>query len=201
MNKIKIGALIPNGNNPRNIKPEMLDKLKKSIKDFEKMMELRPIVVNASMKILGGNMRYHALKELGYTEIPESWVKVAKGITPEQEREFIIKDNVGFGEWDWDILANEWDEMELEEWGVNLPNFDDVPPILGTGDSLNSGNYGDKSSSTHVPIAIKKIGGLITVETADRIVEMLIGKGCVEDEDNGDTIEEWLLEALEVLHT
>ena len=104
--------------NPRLIKDDRFRKLVKSIKEFPKMLELRPIVIDEDGTILGGNMRYRALKELGYKEIPDNWVKKASELTDEEKRRFIIEDNVGFGEWDMDMLANEWDTEELEEWGV-----------------------------------------------------------------------------------
>jgi len=104
--------------NPRLIKDDRFRKLVKSIKEFPKMLELRPIVIDDDGTILGGNMRYRALKELGYKEIPDNWVKKASELTDEEKRRFIIEDNVGFGEWDMDMLANEWDAEELEEWGV-----------------------------------------------------------------------------------
>jgi len=85
------------------------------------MMELRPIIIDEGNIILGGNMRFNALKHLGYKELPVEWVKQANELTEEQKQEFIVKDNVGFGEWDWDILANEWDTEKLEEWGLELP--------------------------------------------------------------------------------
>lgn len=109
----KISEIKANPNNPRLIKDDKFANLVKSIKDFPEMLELRPIVVNKDMIILGGNMRYKACKEAGLKEIP---VIVADNLTEEQEREFLIKDNVSGGEWDWDMLANEWDKEELEEW-------------------------------------------------------------------------------------
>ena len=97
-----------------------------SINDFPKMMSLRPIVVNRDGMILGGNMRYQALVALGYKEIPDTWVKVADQLNTEEERRFVIEDNVGFGDWDYDMLANEWDSTELEEWGLDVwQNKDD----------------------------------------------------------------------------
>jgi DNA modification methylase len=116
--KIDINKVIPNENNPRTIQKTALEKLKKSITDFPQMLELRPIVVDNNMVILGGNMRYLALKELGYQEVH---IIKADELTEEQKREFVIKDNVGFGEWDWDILANEWDTDKLTDWGLDLP--------------------------------------------------------------------------------
>jgi len=118
---MKLSEIKPNPNNPRLIKDDKFKKLCQSIKDFPEMLELRPIVVNKDHIILGGNMRYKAAKEIGLKEIP---VKVADNLTPEQEREFLIKDNTSGGEWDWEILANEWDSDELEAWGLDLPEDD-----------------------------------------------------------------------------
>lgn len=87
------------------------------------MMELRPMVIDENNIVLGGNMRLKALKELGYKEVPDSWIKKASDMTPEEVRRFIIADNVGFGEHDWEMLANEWDVAELSEWGLDIPDF------------------------------------------------------------------------------
>ena len=114
-----LSEIKPNPNNPRLIKDDKFKKLCQSIKDFPEMLELRPIVVNKDHIILGGNMRYKAAKEIGLKEIP---VTIAD-LTPEQEREFLIKDNVSGGEWDWELLANEWDSEELEAWGLDIPDF------------------------------------------------------------------------------
>ena len=118
---IKISDIKPNPNNPRQIKDDKFKKLVQSIKDFPEMLALRPIVVNDEMVVLGGNMRLKACKEAGLKEV--SIIKASE-LTEDQQREFIIKDNVGFGEWDWDSLANEWDAIELEAWGLDLPDFD-----------------------------------------------------------------------------
>jgi len=107
-----------NPKNPRLIKDDKFKKLVQSIKDFPEMLDLRPIVVNKDMIILGGNMRYKACKELGIKEVP---IIIADNLTEEQEREFLIKDNTSGGEWDWDLLQNEWDVKELEDWGLDLP--------------------------------------------------------------------------------
>jgi ParB-like chromosome segregation protein Spo0J len=109
--KVKLSEVKSNPNNPRLIKDEKFSKLVKSIKEFPKMLEIRPIVVNDEMVVLGGNMRLKACKEAGLKEIP---IIKASDLTEDQQREFIIKDNVGFGEWDWDILANEWDSEQLK---------------------------------------------------------------------------------------
>ena len=118
--KIKLSEIKPNPNNPRIIKDDKFKKLVKSIQDFPEMLELRPIVVNDDMIVLGGNMRLKACKEAGLKEVP---VIKASELTEEQQREFIIKDNVGFGEWDWEQLANEWDAEQLDEWGLDVPDF------------------------------------------------------------------------------
>lgn len=124
---IKISELKKNPNNPRLIKDDKFQKLVKSIQDFPKMMELRPIIINDQNIVLGGNMRLAALKELGYKEIPDEWVKQAKDLTQEQQNEFIVKDNVSFGAWDWDTLANEWESDDLADWGLDVPIFLDEP--------------------------------------------------------------------------
>ena len=115
--KLKINELKPNESNPRIIKEAKFKKLVQSIKDFPEMLELRPIIVDEDMTILGGNMRYKACVQAGLKEVN---VKIAKGLTEEQKKEFIVKDNVGFGEWDWDSLGNEWDNVKLGEWGMDV---------------------------------------------------------------------------------
>jgi DNA modification methylase len=118
--KVKITEVKSNPNNPRLIKDDKFEKLVKSIKEFPKMLEIRPIVVNADMIVLGGNMRLKACKEAGLKEIP---IIFADELTEEEQKQFIIKDNVGFGEWDWEQLANDWDEVQLQEWGLDIPDF------------------------------------------------------------------------------
>jgi hypothetical protein len=120
----KISNLKSNPNNPRIIKDDKFHKLVKSIKDFPEMLEIRPIVVNSEMIVLGGNMRLKAAKEAGLKEVP---IIKAENLTIEQQNEFIIKDNVSGGEWDFDILANEWDVKQLEEWGLDVPNWLELP--------------------------------------------------------------------------
>ena len=112
-----------NEQNPRHISQDKLEKLKKSINEFPEMMSLRPIIVNKDYIVIGGNMRLTALLQLGYKEIPDDWVKVGN-LHDEQQKRFIIADNVGFGEWDWETLSNEWDVADLETWGLDIPNFD-----------------------------------------------------------------------------
>ena len=117
---ININKVRTNPNNPRIIKDDKFKKLVKSIQEFPQMLEIRPIVVNDEMIVLGGNMRLKACQEAGLKEIP---IIKASNLTEEQQKEFIIKDNVGFGEWDWNDLANNWDANELSEWGLDIPGF------------------------------------------------------------------------------
>ena len=126
---MKLSDIKANPNNPRIIKDEKFEKLKKSITEFPKMMALRPMVINEDNIVLGGNMRLKALKELGYTELPDEWVKRAEDLTDEEARRFIIADNVGFGEHDWNLLANEWDADELADWGLEGFPFEDVTEL------------------------------------------------------------------------
>tara|TARA_B110000977_G_C10813849_1_gene391398 strand:+ start:169 stop:696 length:528 start_codon:yes stop_codon:yes gene_type:complete len=121
MELVKISKVIPNENNPRFIKDNKFKKLVQSIKDFPEMLKLRPIVVNKDMVVLGGNMRLKACAEAGLKEV---YILKADNLTEQQEREFIVKDNVGFGEWDWDALGNEWNSVQLEDWGMDGFPFD-----------------------------------------------------------------------------
>ena len=125
---MKISKLKNNPNNPRFIKDDKFEKLKKSISEFPEMMEKRPIVcvtdVDGKIYPLGGNMRLKALKELKYKEIPDAWIMLADEWSEEKRNRFTISDNVGFGDWDWDTLANEWNDEKLVEWGLDIPNFD-----------------------------------------------------------------------------
>jgi DNA modification methylase len=126
MERRPLKTLKANPNNPRVIRDEKFKKLVKSIKEFPEMLEARPVVVNPDMVVLGGNMRLKALREAGVEEAPvyiASWDEV-------KQRQFIIKDNVGFGEWDWDALANEWNEEELQDWGLDIPGFEEMQEVL-----------------------------------------------------------------------
>jgi len=133
---VNIKSIKETPGNPRLIKDAKFKKLVKSIKTFPEMLEIRPIVVDETMTILGGNMRLRACKSAGIFEV---WIYQVFNLTEQQKREFIIKDNSGFGEWDWDILANEWDVQQLSEWGVDLPVFD-----LPIEDDKNKDDQSDK---------------------------------------------------------
>jgi site-specific DNA-methyltransferase (adenine-specific) len=173
---MRLSEIHTNPNNPRLIKDERFKKLVKSISEFPKMMELRPIIIDSEGTILGGNMRFKALCELKYKDIPDEWVKRADELTDEEKRRFIIEDNIGFGEWDWDTLANEWNQDELIEWGLEIPNFDNTPEAIEDdyeipetiktdivlGDLFEIGNHrllcGDATDSDQV---VKLMGGAL----------------------------------------
>jgi hypothetical protein len=117
---IDVSKLILNDNNPRYIKEDKFQKLVKSLRESPRMLEYRPIIVNEEMKVLGGNMRLKAAIEIGFTKVP---ILIAVGLTEAEQRELIVKDNVGYGEWDYDLLANQYDKEELEEWGLDIPEW------------------------------------------------------------------------------
>jgi hypothetical protein len=135
--KVKITSVKPNKANPRIIKDFKFGKLVKSIRQFPEMLKIRPIVVNKDNVILGGNMRYKASLEAGLEEV---YIIKAEDLTDEQQQEFIIKDNVGFGEWDWDQLANEWDTDKLSDWGVDVPFTDEEVEEMTNPDNIDTEN-------------------------------------------------------------
>lgn len=165
--KVKLSEIKNNPNNPRILKDDKFVKLVKSIKEFPKMLEIRPIVVNSDMIVLGGNMRLKACKEAGLKEVP---IVLADDLTEDEQKQFIIKDNVGFGEWDWEMLANEWEADLLEEWGLDVPDFsvteepaaeeddyempDEIQTDIVPGDLLEIGHHrllcGDSTDSNSV---------------------------------------------------
>jgi len=138
---VKISEIKPNPKNPRTIRDDKFLKLVKSIQDFPQMLEKRPLVcftdTDGKYVVLGGNMRLKASKEVGLKELP---IILADDWTEEQKAEFLIKDNVGFGEWDWEQLTSEWDTDKLDEWGLDLPGFDLNADELGTEFSLPEGD-------------------------------------------------------------
>ena len=125
MQRVPIGTIKNNPNNPRVIKDDKFKKLVQSIKDLPEMAEVRPVVVNTDMVVLGGNMRLKAMREAGWKDVPIQGVDWDE----DKQRHFIIKDNVSGGEWDWEMLANEWDTEELQEWGLDLPDFDNAKDL------------------------------------------------------------------------
>lgn len=165
----KITKVKSNPNNPRLIKDDKFHKLVNSIKEFPKMLEIRPIVVNDDMIVLGGNMRLKACKEAGLKEVP---IIKASDLTEDEQRQFIIKDNVSGGEWDWDMLANDWDVEQLDDWGLDMPNkkeineddlFDIEIPFYSPSEILPNEN---ELANTHKTIElINKIEKLKVSET------------------------------------
>ena len=135
--QVNLSEVTINPNNPRSIKDERFEKLVKSIQEFPEMLKLRPIVVDDNMVVLGGNMRLQACKK---AKLKKVWIIKASELTEEQKKEFIIKDNIGFGEWDWEMLANEWETEKLEEWGLEIPGFDVNADELGTDFTLPDGD-------------------------------------------------------------
>lgn len=134
--KVNIQKIKPNDENPRFISDAKFKKLIKSIKEFPEMLETRPLVVDEDFVVLGGNMRLKALKSAGVFEVP---IHQVKGWSDDQKKEFIIKDNLGYGEWDWDIVANEWDVQKLKDWGMDLPDFANIDDF-GTDFNLPNGD-------------------------------------------------------------
>jgi hypothetical protein len=120
---MKLKDIKPNPNNPRVLRDDKFQKLKQSITEFPKMLSLRPMVIDENNMVLGGNMRLRALQELGFNDIDEAWVKRSSDLTEEEKKRFIIADNVAFGEWDWDTLANDWEVVDLDAWGLDIPNW------------------------------------------------------------------------------
>jgi hypothetical protein len=149
---VKLSEIKSNPNNPRIIKDDKFRKLVNSIQEFPKMLEIRPIVVNADMIVLGGNMRLKACKEAGLKEVP---VIFADDLTEDEQKQFIIKDNVGFGEWDWDMLANEWEPELLEEWGLTVPNWGETPDYDILDDDEANGQLEDMTSGVKKAIQIE----------------------------------------------
>ena len=132
---MNIKEIKPNPDNPRVIKDDKFAKLKKSIQDFPQMLELRPLVIDENNIVLGGNMRLRALQDLGIKEVP---IIYAKDLTEEQKKEFTIKDNLSYGEWDWDTLANKWDNVKLEEWGLDVCVFNEKNENDDISDSIKT---------------------------------------------------------------
>jgi ParB-like chromosome segregation protein Spo0J len=146
---MKLKEIKPNPNNPRVLRDDKFQKLKQSITEFPKMLSLRPMVIDENNVVLGGNMRLRALQELGFNDIDEAWVKRSSDLTEEEKKRFIIADNVAFGEWDWDTLANDWEVVDLEAWGLDIPQFDERGEI----------DYSDKNKE----VDIEDLEGLMTI--------------------------------------
>lgn len=175
MIKVKISEVKPNPKNPRVIRDGKFQKLVKSIQEFPDMLNKRPLIVFTDVDgkycVLGGNMRLKALNELKYKEIP---VILADEWTEEQKSEFLIKDNVGFGEWDWDSLANEWDAEKLDNWGVDVPIFNN--------DEFNTtiGSESIHKSSDYIALITIKENDILHAENLLNEIELLKEKNYIE---------------------
>ena len=154
VSKMNISDIKLNDHNPRDITIEQKEKLKKSLIDFPDMLEARPLIIDENNVVLGGNMRLRVLQELGYTEVP---VKKVEGWTDKQKKEFIIKDNVSYGQWDWEVLGNEWEADELRSWGLFIPNWEqDVDySALDEGDDEIDGNLDSMADGVRKSIQIE----------------------------------------------
>jgi hypothetical protein len=171
---LPIGKLKPNPENPRVVKDNKFKQLVKSIQEFPQMLEIRPIVVNADMIVLGGNMRLKACKDAGLTEVPTI---IVDDFTPDQEKEFIIKDNLGYGEWDFNTLQLEWDMDKLQDWGLDLPGFD-----------VDGGNFDEKFNLPEGDKApFEQITFTLSTEQAERIKWALQQAKKTEDFDYLET--------------
>jgi len=146
---VPITTLKINDENPRTIRSEKFQKLVQSIKEFPEMLKLRPVIINNENVVLGGNMRLRACLEAGLTEVPT--INVG-GLSEEKQQEFIIKDNVSFGEWDWNILANNWDVIKLNDWSVAIPGFTEIPvtPSIN-GDTTEKSTEGKYTRKVEAP--------------------------------------------------
>lgn len=138
LKQVRVADIKSNPDNPRTIRGEKFSKLVKSIQEFPEMLEARPIVVNQDMVVLGGNMRLKAIKEANIKEVTVDIVDWDAA----KQAEFIIKDNVGFGDWDWDLLANDWDSNELSDWGLDVwkepeADIEEVKPEQQTSEAVN----------------------------------------------------------------
>jgi ParB-like chromosome segregation protein Spo0J len=136
---VKLSEIKLNPDNPRRISNQDMDRLVKSLQDFPEMMKLREIVVDETMTCLGGNMRTLALRKAG---VKEATAKIVKGLTPEQKREFIVKDNGAWGAWNFDALANTWSDLPLVDWGVELP-VDWLKPIPDENKPIDEADMAD----------------------------------------------------------
>jgi len=185
--RLPINKIKPNAVNPRYIKDHKFKKLVKSIKNFPEMLEKRPIIVDENMIVLGGNMRLKASIEAGLKEV---WIDIAEGWSEDQKKEFIIKDNVGFGEWDWDLLANEWNKFEIQDWGLSLPIFQDN---LSNNDEYKGMNP-DLELESFMNAEIKRLYLVYDSETYSKVIDWFNKK---LKETNLNDYSEYILKLIE----
>jgi len=185
--RLSINKIKPNAVNPRYIKDNKFKKLVKSIKNFPEMLEKRPIIVDENLIVLGGNMRLKASIEAGLKEV---WMDIAEGWSEDQKKEFIIKDNVGFGEWDWDLLANEWNKFEIQDWGLSLPIFQDN---LSNNDEYKGMNP-DLELESFMNAEIKRLYLVYDSETYSKVIDWFNKK---LKETNLNDYSEYILKLIE----
>lgn len=149
--KMKLADLIPTENNPRQIKKDDFERLKKSVKSFPQMLDIREIVVDENNRILGGHQRVKALMANGEKEVN---VKVVEGLSEEEKREFIVRDNIQNGDWDFDVLANEWSDLDLQDWGI-LPELSD--DIGGEFDEMTTSQTFLKVGGLKIPVTEQEV--------------------------------------------
>lgn len=193
---VKLSEIKPNPDNPRKITGLAIDRLVKSLREFPEMMSIREIVVDEDMMVLGGNMRLAALiksKEVACA------VKIVSGLTPEQKREFVVKDNGQWGDWDFGALAIDWVNLPLEDWGVDLPDdwaTGPPPEVMDSDGGMSGSNYGDVRSDK-IPVNILGVGGMVERDVMERTRSKLIGRGADLEGDNGLLLQEifttWLI--------
>jgi hypothetical protein len=186
---LKTSLINPNPNNPRIVKDYKYKALVKSIKEFPDMLNLRPIVVNKDMVVLGGNMRLRACKEAGLKEVP---VIIADQLTEKEQREFTIKDNQGSGEWDWDMIANDWDIAELEDWDLKIPNMNVEDEII-TSESMNNKDLGDMLNNYN-NATIKQIVLYYDLEEFEYVLRKLDEIGKENKLDDNSTVIRYLVD-------
>jgi hypothetical protein len=160
--QVPIKRIKPNTKNPRVIKDSKFRQLVQSIKEFPEMLQLRPIVVNDEWVVLGGNQRLKACKEAGLTEVP---VIHASDLTPAQQQEFIVKDNVSAGEWDWQLASDQWKGQDLLSWGLELPQFIETTPEPAIDEDIIASRL-----QTYINATVKHISLYFA---AERYVEVL----------------------------
>jgi hypothetical protein len=186
---LKTSLINPNPNNPRIVKDYKYKALVKSIKEFPDMLNLRPIVVNKDMVVLGGNMRLRACKEAGLKEVP---VIIADQLTEKEQREFTIKDNQGSGEWDWDMIANDWDIAELEDWDLKIPNMNVEDEII-TSEYMNNKDLGDMLNNYN-NATIKQIVLYYDLEEFEYVLRKLDEIGKENKLDDNSTVIRYLVD-------
>ena len=141
---IKLSSIKPNPNNPRIIRNEKFEKLKRSIEEFPEMMELRPIVIDETNTIIGGNMRFRALQELGKKEVSNNWIKKVSELTEDQKKRFVITDNASFGEWEWEAIKSDRDLDFVADWGVDVPDFESEINYGNKNQEINPDDFEDE---------------------------------------------------------